>query len=118
MIENKPTKYGVDLLSVGNSIQMLTHGLKVSEFMPIDSDEEVDIVVKYDREFRTLDELDNILIQGKNGPISMSLFVKRIPKKKVSKITRANSIRSQNIKFDVENNVISSNKISGNKKMD
>ena len=75
-------KYGVDLLSVGNSIQMLTHGLKVSEFMPMDSDEEVDIVVKYDREFRTLDELDNILIQGKNGPISMSLFVKRIPKKK------------------------------------
>ena len=40
---------------------MLTHGLKVSEFMPVDSDEEVDIVVKYDKQFRTLDELDNIL---------------------------------------------------------
>ena len=75
-------KYGVDLLSVGNSIQMLTHGLKVSEFMPMDSDEEVDIVVKYDREFRTLDELDNILIQGKNGLVYES-FVKEYPKKLV-----------------------------------
>ena len=107
----KADKYGVDLLSVGNSIQMLTHGLKVSEFMPVDSDEEVDIVVKYDKKFRTLDELDNILTEGENGPVSMNLFVERLPKKKVSKITRSNSIRSQNIKFDVKDNVVSSNKI-------
>ena len=105
-------KYGVDLTSVGNSIQMLTHGLKVTEFMPTDSDEEVDIVVKYNAEFRTLDELDNVLIEGDNGPISLSMFVDRIPKKKISKITRSNSIRSKNIKFDVQENIISSNKIS------
>ena len=30
-----------------------------------DSDEEVDIVVKYDKEFRTLDELDSILTEEK-----------------------------------------------------
>ena len=105
-------KYGVDLTSVGNSIQMLTHGLKVTEFMPTDSDEEVDIVVKYNAEFRTLDELDNVLIEGDNGPISLSMFVDRMPKKKISKITRSNSIRSKNIKFDVQENIISSNKIS------
>ena len=64
---------------------MLTHGLKVSEFMPEDSDEEVDIVVKYDKEFRTLDELDSILTEGKNGPISMNLFVERFPKKRLVK---------------------------------
>jgi len=91
---------------------MLTHGLKVTEFMPTDSDEEVDIVVKYNAEFRTLDELDNVLIEGDNGPISLSMFVDRVPKKKISKITRANSIRSKNIKFDVKENIISSNKIS------
>ena len=41
----------------------------------------------------------------------MNLFVERLPKKKVSKITRSNSIRSQNIKLDVKDNVVSSNKI-------
>ena len=28
---------------------MLTHGLKVTEYMPKDNDEEVDIVIKYER---------------------------------------------------------------------
>ena len=51
--------------------------------MPVDSEEEVDIVVKYDKKFRTLDELDSILIEGEKGPISLSLFVNRVPKKRL-----------------------------------
>ena len=57
-----------------------------------------------------LDELDNIL-RRRERAVSMNLFVERLPKKKVSKITRSNSIRSQNIKLDVKDNVLSSNKI-------
>ena len=64
---------------------MLTHGLKVSEFMPVDSDEEVDIVVKYDKKFRTLDELDNILTEGENGPVSMNLLWRDYQKRKLAK---------------------------------
>ena len=30
----------------------------------------------------TLDELDEILIEGEMGPVSLSLFVERVPKKK------------------------------------
>ncbi|MEE2695401.1 MAG: efflux RND transporter permease subunit [Pseudomonadota bacterium] len=104
-------KHGVDIKSVGNAIQMLTHGLKVTEFMPSDSDEEIDIVVKYDKQFRTLDELDEILIEGENGPVSLSLFVKRVPKSKVGKITRYNSMRAKTIKFDVLDGVVSNNKV-------
>ena len=104
-------KHGVDIQTVGDAIQMLTHGLKVTEFMPEDSDEEIDIVVKYDKPFRTLDELDQILIEGKNGAVSLSLFVKRIPKKKVGKITRYSNINSKTIKFDVKEGYISNNKV-------
>ena len=104
-------KHGVDIQTVGDAIQMLTHGLKVTEFMPEDSDEEIDIVVKYDKPFRTLDELDQILIEGKNGAVSLSLFVKRIPKKKVGKITRYSNINSKTIKFDVKEEFISNNKV-------
>ena len=75
-------KHGVEIQTVGNAIQMLTHGLKVTEFMPSDSDDEIDIVVKYDKKFRTLDELDDILIEGEMGPVALSLFVNRVPKKK------------------------------------
>ena len=61
----KADQQGVDIELIGNSIQMLTHGLKVTDFMPIDSNEEVDIVIRFDKKFRTLDELDKILIEGK-----------------------------------------------------
>ena len=75
---------------------MLTHGLKVTEYMPKDNDEEVDIVIKYEREYRTLDELDKILVvDGKNGPVSLSLFVTRKPINKVGKITRKNSLQDR-----------------------
>ena len=78
----KAEKHGVDIELIGNSIQMLTHGLKVTDFMPGDNNEEVDIVIKYEKQFRTLDELDKIMVDGKNGPVSLSLFVDRKPKKK------------------------------------
>ena len=104
-------KHGVDIQTVGDAIQMLTHGLKVTEFMPEDSDEEVDIVVKYDKPFRTLDELDQILIEGKNGAVSLSLFVNRVPKKKVGKITRYSNTNSKTIRFDVTDGFVSSNKV-------
>ena len=107
----KADQYGVDIELIGNAIQMLTHGLKVTEYMPKDNDEEVDIVIKYDREFRTLDELDKILIDGKNGPVSLSLFVNRKPINKIGKITRKNSTRSKTIKFDVIEGTVANNKV-------
>ena len=107
----KADQYGVDIQLIGNAIQMLTHGLKVTEYMPKDNDEEVDIVIKYEREYRTLDELDKILVEGKNGPVSLSLFVNRKPINKVGKITRKNSTRSKTIKFDVIEGTVANNKV-------
>ena len=107
----KADQYGVDIELIGNAIQMLTHGLKVTEYMPKDNDEEVDIVIKYDREYRTLDELDKILIDGKNGPVSLSLFVDRKPVNKIGKITRKNSTRSKTIKFDVADGTVANSKV-------
>ncbi len=107
----KADQYGVDIQLIGNAIQMLTHGLKVTEYMPKDSDEEVDIVIKYEREYRTLDELDKILVEGKNGPVSLSLFVNRKPVNKTGKIARKNSTRSKSIKFDVTEGTVANNKV-------
>ena len=104
-------KHGVEIETIGNAIQMITHGFKVSEFMPSDSDEEIDIVVKYDKRYRTLDELDNIKVEGSNGPVSLSLFVSRIPIERVSKISRINSVRSKKIQFDVKAGEIANSKV-------
>ena len=107
----KAEKQGVDIEMISNSIQMLTHGLKVTDFMPRDSNEEVDIVIRFEKAFRTLDELDKIFIEGKNGPVSLSSFIKRSAKKKIGNISRYNLQRSKNIKFDVIEGELPSNKI-------
>ena len=107
----KAEKQGVDIEMISNSIQMLTHGLKVTDFMPADSNEEVDIVIRFDKAFRTLDELDKIFIEGKNGQVSLSSFIKRSAKKKIGNISRYNLQRSKNIKFDVIEGELPSNKI-------
>ena len=91
---------------------MLTHGLKVTDFMPNDSNEEVDIVIRFDKAFRTLDELDKIFIEGKNGPVSLSSFIKRNAKKKIGNISRYNLQRSKTIKFDVIEGELPSNKVN------
>ena len=48
----KAEKQGVDIEMISNSVQMLTHGLKVTDFMPTDSNEEGDIVIRFDKAFR------------------------------------------------------------------
>ena len=104
-------KYQIDLIKVGNVIQMLTHGLKISDFMPENSDEEVDVVVKFKKSFQTLDELDRIEIESPNGPVSLSSFVQRNPVEKVGKINRVNSLRSVNIKLDVKDGLVANSKV-------
>ena len=108
----KAEQQGVDIELIGNSIQMLTHGLKVTDFMPSDSNEEVDIVIRFEKEYRTLDELDKISIEGKNGLVALSSFIKRTPKNKTGNLSRYNLVRSKNIKFDVMEGQLASNKIS------
>lgn len=104
-------KYEIDLIKVGNVVQMLTHGLKISDFMPENSDEEVDIVVKFEKSFQTLDELDRIEIESPSGPVSLSSFVQRNPVQKVGKKNRVDSLNSINIKLDVKEGIVANSKV-------
>ena len=51
---SEAAKYGADITLVGNFIQMLTKGFKISDYRPFGSEEVVDIVVRYPEEFRNL----------------------------------------------------------------
>ena len=112
----KANKQGVDLEVIGNAIQMVTHGVKINEYMPEDSDEEIDVVVKYKEDYQTLDELDRIEIEGKKGLVPLNLFVKRNAVPRTGKITRVDSRNSVSIRFDVNSNYIVNTKVSEIKK--
>ena len=94
-------KFGLDVVAVGDYVRMITNGLKVSEYRPNDSDDEIDIVVRHDREHRTLDQLDRVRIEAGNGSIPISNFVERRAEPAVGVVNRADQKRIVTVKADL-----------------
>jgi multidrug efflux pump len=80
---------------------MVTNGLKVAEYRPDDSDDEIDIVIRHDTNERTLDQLDRIRIEGTGGSVPISSFVERKPKPAVGVINRSDQRRIVTIQADL-----------------
>lgn len=94
-------KFGLDTTLIGNSIRIVTNGLKAAEYRPDDSDEEVDVVIRHAPEFRTLDQLDRVKIETGAGSIPVSNFVARVAKEKVGQVNRVDQQKSITIKADL-----------------
>ncbi len=95
------SKFGLNTTLIGNYVRMVTNGLQVGEYRPNDSDEEIDIVIRHNLDERTLDQLDRVRIEGPNGSIPISNFVKREAKPAVGTIYRSNQRRIVTIKADL-----------------
>ncbi len=94
-------KFDVDLSLVGQYVRLVTYGLKVTDYRPDDSDNEIDIVIRYPAQERTLDQLDQLRIETNAGLIPISNFVTRLPKPATGTINRSNQRRIITIKADL-----------------
>jgi multidrug efflux pump len=104
-------KFGADVTAVGNVLKLVTNGLKVTEYRPADSDEEVDISIRYPAEYRTLEQLDRIRVQTEMGLVPISNFVKRSAMPKTGQIQRIDQRRIMTVKADVAPGVLADGKI-------
>ncbi|MCE3231604.1 MAG: AcrB [Alphaproteobacteria bacterium] len=86
---------------MGSAIKLVTNGVTVATFRPEDARDEVDIVIRYFPQFRTLDELDVLKIQTPAGLMPISNFVTRKPGAKVGKIERVDGRQVLNLRADV-----------------
>lgn len=86
-------RYGVDVLSVGQAIQFLTDGVLVGRFRPDDSQEELDIRVRFPGNARNVAAFDQLKITTPSGPVPASYFVKPAPAQQVTQIQRRESQR-------------------------
>ncbi len=91
-------RFGADITVIGAVVQLVTNGILLDEIRPDDSDEEVEIRVRYPEEYRTLAQLDRLRIPTANGLVPLSNFVSRQPKAEVSSINRIDGIRRIMIK--------------------
>ena len=94
-------KFDADVTVIGNIIRLVTNGLKVSEFQPDDADDEIDIVIRYPEDKRTLNQLDRTRVQTPKGLIPLSNFVERVPRQQTSELRRTDARRSMTVKADV-----------------
>jgi len=99
-------KFGTDVALVGNYVQLVTKGLKITEYRPDDSDEEIDVVVRYPEAYRKLDQLQRIRILTEKGLVPISGFIDWSPEPKVGTIKRVDASRVMTVKADVQPGVL------------
>jgi multidrug efflux pump len=105
-------RYGVDVLSVGQAIQFLTGGVLAGRFRPDDSQNEIDIRLRFPAEARTVAAFDQLKITTPLGPVPASYFVKRLPAQQVTQIQRRDGQRLVIIQGNTIRGVAANQKIA------
>jgi multidrug efflux pump len=107
----KAARFGADITIVGNAVQMVTNGIKVSDYRPDDADDEVDIIVRLPKDQRDLDALDRLRVQTRYGLVPISNFITSKPAPKRGNISRVDGERVMTVKADVPQGVLPANKV-------
>ncbi len=91
-------RYGLSVQEAGAVLQLVTDGLLVDKYRPDDSEEEVDIRVRWPLENRSVLALDEIRVQTPQGAVPLSNFVTREARPQVDRIVRRDGRRIIEIK--------------------
>ncbi len=94
-------RYGADVALLGNAVQMVTNGIKVSEYRPDDQDDEVDIRVRFPYAERNLDQLDQLRVPTEKGMVPITNFVTLEPAPKIGTLKRVDARRVITLQADV-----------------
>ncbi len=104
-------KFGASVDLIGRTVQLVSTGIKLGEYRPDDSDEELEIRARYPKAYRTIDQLDNIRSITSVGQIPLSNFVTRDAKPHTGNLQRTDGRRTMSIKADVVEGELPDNKV-------
>jgi multidrug efflux pump len=105
-------RYGADVSLLGSAVRMITYGVKLAEYRPDNTDEEVDIVARFPFSDRNLDQLDQLQVRTSRGMVPISNFVTLHPSQKTGTIKRVDSRRVHTIRSDVEEGLLLDDKLA------
>ncbi|PST92640.1 efflux RND transporter permease subunit [Photobacterium jeanii] len=94
-------RFGADATLVGNTVQFVTNGLKIGEYLPDDTDDEVDILVRYPENERDIGRFDELRVKTLYGLIPMTNFAQVKPSPKQNSIHHTNARRVLEVKADM-----------------
>lgn len=98
----KAGRFGVNVQLAGDVIQLLTTGLKVDNYRPVESEDEVDIRIRYPFSQRNLFQSNLLMAPSDCGMIPFHNFVEQYPGRKVGEIARTDGKRTLSVRADVK----------------
>jgi multidrug efflux pump len=90
---SEAAKYGISAATVGAAVQLVTNGLKLTEYRPADTTDSVDIVLRYPAELRTLATLDEIRVNSPMGAVPIGNVMERKAAPRVGRLDRVDGER-------------------------
>lgn len=97
-------RFGADASLVGNSVQFISSGLKIGDYLPDDADDEVDILVRYPIKYRDITQFDHLDIKTPMGLVPLINFATIVTQDKQGSINRIAGKRIVEIKADISPN--------------
>ena len=94
-------RFGADATLVGNTVQFVTNGLKIGDYLPDDNDEQVDILVRFPEEHRDIGRFDELRVKTANGLVPITNFARIVPIHKQDTIHRIDGHRILTVKADM-----------------
>ncbi len=104
-------RYGADISLLGNAVQMITAGIKLTEYRPDDAEEELDVRVRFPIQDRHLDQLQQLRINTAKGMIPISNFMQLEAAPKTGTLKRVGGERVISVQADVEEGLLVDDKL-------
>ncbi|CAM2775307.1 efflux RND transporter permease subunit [Vibrio neptunius] len=96
------SRFLADATLVGNTVQFVTNGLKLGDYLPDDATEEVDILVRYPEDKRDIGRFDQLKVKTAAGMVPITNFASIVPDHKQDTIRRIDGHRVINIFADMK----------------
>jgi multidrug efflux pump len=87
-------RYGISPAEVGTMVQLVTNGVKLTDYRPAGSDDAVDIRLRLPEDMRTLSTLDQLRIETPQGAVPISNLLTRAPVRSTGTLTRIDGART------------------------
>lgn len=98
-------KYGIGVGNVGQVVQLVTNGMKITDYRPSDTDKPVDIILRVPEDRRNLNQIDDLQVQTSAGSVPITNFVERVPSRRVGLIHRVDGKRVVTVTANVAEGV-------------
>ncbi len=109
---DEAARHGVSVDAIGNMIKLLTAGIDISDYRPDDSDDELDIKLRFLKDQRNLDRLGELRVPTSSGAyVPLSVFAQLVPQPKTGDIQRKNGIRFYYIDAGVAEGILPATQI-------